>query len=64
MSENQYNYKKRGLDLFLQYFKKPTVLENTSVLKQQYLLHPNTSKYLILQFFQKLKYSLNTSKIL
>jgi hypothetical protein len=27
-------------------------------------VHPNTLKYLILQYFQKLKYSLNTSKIL
>jgi hypothetical protein len=43
---------KRGLDPFLQYFKKKTaVLENTLVLKPYYLLHPTTLKYLILQYF-------------
>jgi hypothetical protein len=49
---------KRGSDLFLQYLKNTTVLK----LLVHYLLHPNTLKYLILQYFQKLKYSLNTSK--
>jgi hypothetical protein len=55
---------KRGPGLFLQYFQNTTVLVNTSVLTLHYLLHPNTLKYLILQYFQKLKYYLNNSKIL
>ena len=40
-----FSFEKRGLDLFLQYFKKTTVLVNTSVLKPHYLLDPNTLKY-------------------
>jgi hypothetical protein len=47
---------KRGLDLFLKYFK------NITVLKLHYLLYPNTLKNLILQCLLKLKYYLNTSK--